>query len=83
MDKELKDIRTEWLPLGRELGIPNRILKEIDVNHQGDVKRKASEMVRAWLDSTPHAGWQQLIEALRELDHHTLASQIIEAKCTT
>ena len=83
MDKELKDIRTEWLPLGRELGIPYHTLEEIDVNHQGSVERKASEMVRAWLYRTPDAGWEQLIEALRELDHHRLASQIFKAKCTT
>ena len=83
MEKELKDFVSEWLPLGRELGVPGHKLEEIDVNHQGDVRRKASEMVRAWLYRTPDAGWEQLIEALRELDHHRLARQIFERKCAT
>ncbi len=56
---------SEWKQLGRNLGIPYRVLEDIDVSFSQMVDKK-SEMIQAWLTGESMPTWFHMVEALRE-----------------
>ena len=72
---------TEWDMLGMKLGLELPILIGIRVTHHpsglGTLKM---HMFRKWLDKFPRASWDDVIKALKEMNHDTCtaAAVIIE-----
>ena len=73
---ELNEV-VDWYTLGAVLGVRVRKLREIqESNNQGGVQRWKIDMFQSWLDSTPTASWEDVIRALEQLDHLTLAARL-------
>ena len=62
----------QWQQLGRELGVQESVLEQIQHNHPNDPVEYSRLMVRGWLNS-PHLRpcWYNLVQALCKLtmDH--------------
>ena len=67
-----------WRDLGIELIGQEGVAKldEIKANNNGNVTKCCSAMFSLWLQMQPKANWNQLIEALREVELITLADEI-------
>ena len=73
----LEDVVRDLYELGVYLGVPAGLLDAIEEDFAGDVGKRRREVVRAWLNSSPHTPcWWQLVRALRRLHHNVLASNI-------
>ena len=68
-----------WLDLGLEL-LEDEDTAELNAiqsnNKREDLEVCFSKMVRLWLKTKPNASWRSLIEALKQIFQHTLASDI-------
>ena len=51
-------------------------LNEIQSNNQMDVNERCKQMFQLWLQKRPDATWDQLIQALKEVEVDQLASKI-------
>lgn len=58
-------------------------LNEIRINHPQDNGECCKQMFEMWLKKYPHATWNQLIQALREIKLNQLASKIDDMLITT
>lgn len=72
---ELKYV-ANWYQLGIKLGLRPDRLRQIEMEHPGDIERYQLELVDLWLQNTPCASWRQIITALRELGELTTADRI-------
>ena len=73
---ELSEV-DDWFTFGVILGITVTKLREIQAsNPQGGVQRLKIDMFQFWLDSTPTASWEDIIRALEQADHVTLAVRL-------
>ena len=71
---------TDWHTLGIQLDLTTSQLENIHVTyHVRGVDRLKTAMFDAWLKSSPSASWADLITALKNMDEHTVASNIIAA----
>ena len=73
-----KHISSEWHDLGLELleQEDEGTLKQIKSNNSNDASKCCKEMFQLWLDKCSTATWDQLIQALREVDLNSLATEI-------
>ena len=73
-----KHISSKWHDLGLELleQEDEETLNEIETNNPSDVRKCCKEMFRLWLRKCSTATWDQLIQALREVEETTLATKI-------
>ena len=64
--------------MGIELLEPEDIqaLDEIQRNYPRDVSMCCTKMLQLWLERQPDATWEQLIQALKEVEMNELASNI-------
>ena len=70
-------IATKWYNVGLQLLDDKSTLDTIvEWNSPVDVEKCAAAMFRLWLERTPDASWNQLIEALRVINLYSLASKI-------
>ena len=70
-------LEVDWFTFGVLLGVTVRKLQEIKAsNPQGGVQQWKIEMFQSWLDSTPTASWEDIIRALEQADHVTLATRL-------
>ena len=72
------DASTKWHDLGLELLEPEDEgeLNQIRINHPLDNGECCKQMFELWLERYPHATWNQLIKALKEIKLNQLASKI-------
>ena len=74
---EVKDLMhlqvIDWYRLGQELELNSYELGIIKRNHPGDTKSQTCEMFELWLKAQPDASYEQLIKALHEIGHETVA----------
>ena len=69
----------DWYSLGVALGVRVRKLREIQAsNSRSGIQRCKIDMFQSWLDSTPTASWEDVIRALEQLDHNSLAARLRE-----
>ena len=74
--EELRQV-DDWYPLGVTLGVPTQKLRDIQTsNSQGGIQRWSIDMFQYWLKSTPTASWKDVISALEQLEHLTLAARL-------
>ena len=66
----------EWKSLGIELGITPSKIKEIDINHRGQVANCRMALIMYWLESDVSSSWKKLIDVLSNIDHAVLADDI-------
>ena len=73
-----KDVSTKWHDLGLELleQEDEEKLNEIKSNNPSDVGECCKEMFQLWLRKSTNATWNQLIQALKEVDLNNLAATI-------
>ena len=78
---ELSGIINEWQYLGLALQVPNDKIKEIEANHQKDVKGCLKKVIEAWLEmGSSQVTWKTLCKALRTelVNCDNIAKQIEE-----
>ena len=75
-----KGVSVKWHDLGLELleQEDEEMLYEIKTNHSNDVSECCKEMFRLWLRKCTNATWDQLIQALRDVDLNSVATTIVE-----
>ena len=72
--EELKEVN-DWYTLGVALGVPVSQLKGIRESSPQDGRdRWKIEMFQLWLNSNPAASWADIIRAVEQLGHLTLAA---------
>ena len=65
-----------WFQLGKFLEIEGKQLKRIE-QAKLTLKDRITEMVGQWLRSDPLATWRKLVDALKEMGEHQVASKIV------
>ena len=75
-----KDTSHKWHDLGLELLEPEDegMLNEIETNNPIDVSTCCKEMFQLWLRKSHNASWNQLIQALKEVELSNLAAKVEE-----
>ena len=79
VQESVKEI-VEWKDLGLKLGLFYSTLEEIEADHNR-VKNRKREMLAAWLkgeDNSKDRTWSTLVDAVHEMNHHSLAEEISE-----
>ena len=73
-----KEVSSKWYDLGLELleQEDEEKLNEIETNNPKDAGQCCKEMFRLWLRKCSTATWNQLIQALKEVDLNSLATKI-------
>ena len=68
----------KWHDLGIELLDFGDVeeLEKIEAQHQSDLDKCCTKMFLLWLRKQPKASWNQLIEALVQVELHALANKI-------
>ena len=73
----------EWYLLGVVLKVPVSKLKEIQGSSpQAGVRFWRIEVLYHWLQSTPHASWNDIVLALKKIGQHTLSVRLREKYIT-
>ena len=74
----LMDVSSTWHDLGLELLEQNDKVKLniIKINYAGDMTESCKEMFQLWLRTYPNPTWNQLIQALKEVELNNLAAKI-------
>ena len=70
---------TDWRILGEELKLTPARLDGIDIDNRHN-NHKLRATIRAWYDNTPDSCWEDVIQALMNMDKKKLASQITKEK---
>ena len=83
--KQLQDVMrhkninmtSRWRDLGYQLIENTETLKaiEADRNHS-DIDARCQKMFEKWLELTPNASWNQLIDSLNNIEMRTAATQL-------
>ena len=73
-----KEVSSKWHDLGLELleQEDEERLNEIESNNPNDVSKCCKEMFQLWLRKCTNATWNQLIQALKEVELNNLAITI-------
>ena len=73
-----KEVSSKWYDLGLELleQEDEEKLNEIETNNPKDAGQCCKEMFRLWLRKCSTATWNQLVQALKEVDLNNLAAEI-------
>ena len=73
-----KEVSSKWHDLGLELleQEDEARLNEIETNNPSDVSKSCKEMFQFWLNKCTNATWNQLIQALKEVELNSLATTI-------
>ena len=73
-----KEVSSKWHDLGLELleQEDEEKLNEIKKNNPSDVSECCKEMFQLWLRKCTNATWNQLIQALKEVELNNLATTI-------
>ena len=73
-----KGVSSKWHDLGLELleQEDEERLNEIECNNPNDVSKCCKEMFQLWLRKCTNATWNQLIEALNQVELNNLATTI-------
>ena len=67
----------DWYTLGIRLGIPDHLLREIQINYSAyGTCRRRQEMITTWLQYDTEASWDKLASALKEMEKRVAASKI-------
>ena len=67
----------EWLSLGLNLGLQQHELAKIERDYQGNDRRRL-QMLNLWLQRTPNATWEDVVDALQQMGENTVAENIRE-----
>ena len=73
-----KQVSSKWRKLGLELleQADEGKLKQIKNNNPNDVEECCTEMFSSWLEKYSTATWNQLIQALKEVDLNNVATEV-------
>lgn len=76
-------ICTQWYDVGLELFNERDIhtLKMLKANNPNDSEQCCIEMLNNWLERSPSASWEQLIDALKSVHMNLLAAEISKTIC--
>ena len=81
IDDEMREVTAvDWLPLGVELGIQPAKLREIEMDHHGNVRHCKHELLSWWLQSTLEVSWNALADALEKTGGYDALAQRLRRK---
>ena len=66
-----------WFLLGINLGLQKHELTKIERDYQGNDRRRV-EMLNLWLQRTPNATWEDVVDALQQMGENRVAENIRE-----
>ena len=66
---------TNWFNLGLNLGLKMYELKKIEDDHRGN-DRQLKETLHLWLQHTPKASWEDVVNALQKIGEKRVAEEI-------
>ena len=66
----------DWHTLGIRLGVPVKMLKNIEQSYPMNNERRKNEMLSAWLQMSPFASWRDVAKALHEMEYHHAANTV-------
>ena len=78
--QELEEV-VEWHRLGVHLGLSEKEIREIELNHQ-ELARRRTAMLDKWTRKQANASWEMVIEALEKMKEQRLANKLREMYCT-
>ena len=82
LTEELLEV-DEWYLLGVVLKVPVSKLKEIQGSSpQAGIRFWRIDVLYHWLQSTPHASWNDIVLALKKIGQHTLSARLQEKYIT-
>ena len=82
LTEELVEI-DQWYFLGVVLKVPVSKLKEIQGSSpQAGISFWRIEVLYHWLQSTPHASWNDIVLALKKISQHALSARLQEKYIT-
>ena len=58
-----------WKQLGEQLNIKSYLLRNIEKDHPNNCEECCSKMLQEWLDSSSNTTWEELFNAIYELDN--------------
>jgi len=75
-----KHVSSKWHDLGLELleQEDEQKLHGIKINNPKDANECCKEMFQLWLEKCSNASWNQLVQALREVELNNLATKVEE-----
>ena len=68
---------SKWRQLGTLLKIDQRVMDNIEHDHPNDCERCCGKMLSKWLDITPAASWEDIINAADSLSSDGMLSYSI------
>ena len=68
---------SKWRQLGTLLKIDQRVMDNIEHDHPNDCERCCGKMLSEWLDITPAASWEDIINAADSLSSDGMLSYSI------
>lgn len=74
--------KVDWHNLGTSLEIPIGTLNEIKEEEGANVRRRLTTMLGKWQDRFPQKGWEDIVDALRELEVEGLADEVAKKYCS-
>ena len=82
LTKELRRVN-EWYLLGVVLKVPISEIKKIQgLSPQAGIRFWRIKVLYHWLQSTPHASWNDIVLALKKIGQHTLSARLQEKYIT-
>ena len=68
----------QWYRIGTALGIPYTKLKQIEALWDGFTEQCLVEIIEYWLNSTPIASWEKVVNALEDCHLSQMALTIMQ-----
>ena len=79
-DHVVPAVADKWRDIGVHLLHPtlinNRVLEVIEADHPHSVEGCCKSMFEKWLETQKDASWNQLVEAIKSIELHTLVSKL-------
>ena len=79
--QEIEEV-VEWHRLGLYLGLSEKDIREIELNHQ-ELARRRTAMLDKWTRKQCNASWEMVIVALEKMSELRLANKLREKYCDT
>ena len=74
--KRLKEVETNWMTFGIQLGLDMHTLKTFEDSQPKNLRDNFAEMLQYWLDNSTNPTWQAIFEALECVGNRRLISQL-------
>ena len=74
--RRLKEVETNWMTFGIQLGVEMGTLKRFEASPPRNLRENFAEMLQYWLDNTANPTWQAIFEALEAIGNRRLVTEL-------